>query len=162
MASNVTVPVTVFMAELTGGYLNNSNITVDKVSPFNVYYRYRQVAVPVKIRYQRGRGNWFTFVQAGGAANILLQASILSDSPQVPDVEYSLGQTSPFRKWYFTALGSVGRGLKVSEVWQVQGSLDVARNFSTLTNQDLQPNTSQKKPYYVGFGISSSYLIHKK
>ncbi len=161
LANNVTIPVTVFVAELTGGYLN-SNVTVDKVAPFNVYYRYRQVGVPLKIRYQQGRGNWFTFVQAGGAVNVLLQTSILSDSPQVPDIEYTLGKTSPFRQWYFTALGSVGRGLKVSDTWQVQGSLDVARNFSTLTTADMQPNTSQQKPFYVGFGISSSFLIRPK
>lgn len=163
LATNVTIPVTIFLAKLTDNYLNNSYLSVDKVDPFTMYYRYRQLGVPVKLRYQQGRGKWFNFVQAGGAINVLLQTSILSDSPKVPEAEYTIGQASPFRKWYFTALGSVGRGLKLSEVWQMQGSLDVARNFSALTlSPDQIPNVSQHKSYYVGFGISTSYVIGKK
>lgn len=162
-AYNITIPVTIFLAELTDGYLDNSNVTITKADPFTMYYRYRQLGVPVKLRYQKGRGNWFTFIQAGGAVNLLLQTSILSDSPQVPEIEYAIGQPSPFRKWYLSALGSVGRGLRISDVWQVQGSLDVARNFSALTvSPDQLPNASQRKPFYLGFGISSNYVIGKK
>ncbi|QNF33165.1 hypothetical protein HUW51_10665 [Adhaeribacter swui] len=161
--SDVTIPVTIFLARLTDTDLSNAQVTVDKVEPFNMYYRYRQLGVPVRMRYQQGRGKWFNFVQAGGAVNVLLQTSILSDSPKVPAVEYSLGHSSPFRKWYFTGLGSVGRGLKISEVWQVQGSLDLAYSFSTLAlSPDQVPNLKQQKPYYVGFGVSSSYVIGKK
>ncbi|RDC64988.1 hypothetical protein [Adhaeribacter pallidiroseus] len=163
ITTNVTIPVTIFLAKLTDTDLNNAQVTVEQVTPFNMYYRYRQIGVPVRLRYQQGRGKWFNFVQAGGALNVLLQTSILSDSPKVPAVEYPLGRSSPFRKWYGTALGSVGRGLKISEVWQVQGSLDVARSFSTLTlSTDQIPGLNQQKPYYVGFGISSSYVIGKK
>ncbi|MDQ4139537.1 MAG: hypothetical protein M3142_03340 [Bacteroidota bacterium] len=163
VAQNVTIPVTIFLARLTDNYLTNANVSVDKVDPFTMYYRYRQVGLPVKLRYQQGRGKWFNFVQVGGALNILLQTSVLSDSPKVPSAEYSIGQPSPFRKWYLTALGSLGRGLRVTDAWQVQGSLDIARNFSALTlSPDQMPNVNQNKPYYVGFGISSSYVIGKK
>ena len=161
--TNVTIPVTIFLAKLTDPDLTNTQAAVEQVAPFNMYYRYRQLALPMRLRYQHGRGKWFNFVQAGGALNVLVQTSIISDSPKVPSVEYPLGQSSPFRKWYVTALGSVGRGLKISEVWQVQGSLDVARSFSTITlNPEQIPDLGQQKPYYVGFGISSSYVIGEK
>ncbi|QMU31331.1 hypothetical protein [Adhaeribacter radiodurans] len=163
MGQNVTIPVTIFLARLTDDYLTNANVSVEKVDPFTMYYRYRQMSLPIKLRYQQGRGKWFNFVQAGGAVNVLLQTSVLSDSPKVPAAEYSIGQPSPFRKWYLTALGSVGRGLKVTDAWQVQGSLDVARSFSPLTlSPDQLSNVNQSKSYYVGFGISSSYVIGKK
>ncbi|PSR55643.1 hypothetical protein AHMF7605_20100 [Adhaeribacter arboris] len=163
IAQNVTIPVTIFLARLTDNYLTNANVTVEKVAPFTMYYRYRQMGLPVKLRYQQGRGKWFNFVQAGGAINVLLQTSVLSDSPKVPAAEYGIGQPSPFRKWYLTALGSVGRGLRVTEAWQIQGSLDVARSFSALTLSPGQlPDVNQNKPFYVGFGISSSYVIGKK
>lgn len=160
--ANVTIPVTIFLAELTDNYLDNSNIMVDKVDSFTMYYRYRQVGVPVKLRYQKNQGRWFSYIQMGGAFNMLLQTSILSDSPRITNVEYTIGQPSPFRKWYVTALGSLGRGVKLSDVWQVQGSLDVARNFSALTQRLGPLENGKNKPYYLGFGLSTSYVVGRK
>ena len=161
--STPTVPMTIFLAQLTDGNLDNSNVTIDKVDPFNMYYRYRQVGIPVRLRYQQNHGKWFNYIQMGGAVNILLKTSILSDSPRIPEVEYTIGQPSPFRQWYLTALGSIGRGLLISDVWQVQGGLDVARNFSSLAQEpSLLGTDKDKKSYYLGFGLSTSYILGKK
>lgn len=164
LPNTIGIPVTSFLAQLTDRNASSNTVNTSQVAPFNVYYRYRQVGVPIKLRYQwADRDRWFTFAEAGGAVNLLLQTSILADSPRVPEVAYTIGRPSPFRKWYATAVGSVGRGWRVSQAWQVQGSLEVARNFSSLTlAPDQLPQVRQGKAYSVGIGLSSSYRLGKK
>lgn len=162
LPDNVNIPVTIFLAELTENYLDNSNVIIDKVDPFTMYYRYRQVGVPLKIRFQQNKGKWFNYVSVGGAINMLLQTSIIADSPRIPTVEYMVGQSSPFRQWNLTALGSVGRGIRLSEVWQVQGSFDFSHNLSDLIQGPVSMKAGIDKPYYLGLGFSTSYVVGRK
>ncbi|WP_026463312.1 hypothetical protein [Adhaeribacter aquaticus] len=154
------LPTTALIASL-GGQKNIASAQVVKTTSFETQYRYRLLGVPVKVTYQMSRSKSIYYASFGFLTNLLIQTHIFSDSPRVPDLKYGPNSDSPFRGLQMAAVASAGRGFIVTKGLSLRAGIEATQYMTSLVAQPDNLEFRQRKPYNIGFSLSSTYTLGK-
>ncbi|MFD3001172.1 PorT family protein [Pontibacter toksunensis] len=153
----VSGPSTAFAPSLTSDFAQNAPFVV-KIPEYKVNHRYRYLTVPVEMQYQGNIGkDWFWYGGAGVAANVLVQATILTSAEGVKDVEYNLQDDSPYRRLQWSGRMSGGVGKRLADNMSVTIGPEFRSYFNTLLAEPENSQAQQGRPYAVGLNMAVNY-----
>lgn len=154
-------PTTIFLPSISTNFATDS-INVAKTDAFTVNYRYRHLIVPVGLQYEGKLGKeWFWYTGGGVAANILMGTTIMASTADVKDVNYDVGDESPFRKLQWSGNVSAGVGKRLSNNMSVTVGPEFRGYFDTLLANPEQAQAPQGRPYTVGLNMGVNYDLGK-
>lgn len=150
---------TIMLPALAG--LDSRFVSVNKTDDFTTRYRYRYVGVPLLLGFQSRESRSFVFATAGLIPQVLVQSSIIPDSPLASRIDFALSDESPFRRLNLAASASAGYGYRLSDELSLAVGPELQYFFAPLIRSSGINHIRQGNPYNVGVNLSARYTLRR-
>jgi hypothetical protein len=150
---------TIMLPALAG--LDDRFVSVNKTDDFTTRYRYRYVGVPLLLGFQSRESRSFVFATAGVIPQVLVQSSVIPESPLASRIDFSLTEESPFRRVNLSASASAGYGYRLSDELSLSVGPELQYFFAPLIRSSGITHIRQGNPYNVGMNLSARYTLRR-